>query len=329
MEPLFDFGLEATRSLQASYAYLDAFFKLLSSIGSFEFYLATLPLIYWCLDKRLGITLTYLLAISDTISNTFKHALRDPRPYWLDPNVGLSTEDSYGFPSGHTQSVTVAYFYLAAWFRQGWIWVMVTLMTLFMILSRVYLGVHFVHDAIAGVMIGSLILGGYFVWHKYLSELFKKRILGQRLLITIAVPIFFLSLYVSILLLIGEPNMLVAWADFIATAEQDGMQSMATAIGLLFGLGVGFIFEGSRVRFLVDGPVWQRVLRYLLGIMVTIAIWRGLGLLFPRDPLWLALPLRMARYLLLGLWASYYAPMLFVRLGLANAKPKPEIVLTL
>jgi hypothetical protein len=83
------------------------------------------------------------------------------------------------------------------------------------------------------------------------------------------------------------------------------------------------MLESSRVSFDAGGAIWKRVVRYLIGVAGTVAIWRGLALLFalatpdPEAMLWLVMPLRFVRYALLGLWVAYYAPWLFVRLGLA------------
>jgi hypothetical protein len=54
-----------------------------------------------------------------------------------------------------------------------------------------------------------------------------------------------------------------------------------------------------------------------------------LGQLFPDDPLWLALPLRLLRYALLTLWVTYYAPWVFVKIKIAQAKPDRGIEMTL
>jgi len=329
MEAILDMGLEASAWLQANYPQLEQFLRILSQIGQFEFYLAVLPFIYWSINKQLGLTVTYLLAIADLTSATFKHALRGPRPYWLEPTLGLSSEESYGLPSGHAQTVTVAYIYLAAWARQRWIWLLAVLMVFFMILSRVYLGVHFVHDVIAGFLLGVFILVAYFLWHHYAAESFKKRIMGQKLLAAVVLPLAIGALYLVAILIAGAPDDQVAWAAEISTAERASIDNVATAVATLLGLGIGFVLESSRVRFLADGPLWKRVARYVVGIFGVLLIWRGLGLIFPRDPLWLAVPLRMVRYLLLGLWAAYYAPWLFVRLGLADARPSPPIEMKL
>lgn len=324
MEPLYDFGLAATRWLQETYPHLQAFFTAVSATGRFEFFLAVLPLLYWCFDKRLGATLTYLVTLSVVINSFIKHPLRAPRPYWLDASLGLGDEETYGLPSNHVQSAAIVYFLLAGWFRQRWLWLVAFLMVIIMALSRIYLGVHFVHDTVGGFLLGVLVLVGFYLWRRYVTRRFNNTILGQRLLAAIAVPIVLAVLYVAALLILGEPNMDVPWAEYIEPTELGSIEASASYFAVLLGLGIGFLFEGSRVRFMVDGPIWKRALRYVLGMIVVLAIWKGLGAVFPADPLWLAIPLRILRYFLLAIWAAYYAPLVFVRLGLAQARSEPE-----
>ena len=61
-------------------------------------------------------------------------------------------------------------------------------------------------------------------------------------------------------------------------------------------------------------------------------IWGGLRPVFdsiaPPDLLWLALPLRFLRYFLLGIWTTYYAPMVFVMLNLCDHAVEPEVRFT-
>jgi membrane-associated phospholipid phosphatase len=329
MDRLITLGLDATRWLQDAYPQLEGFLQFISQLGLFEFYLAILPAIYWCLNKQLGVHLTYLVALSQFINDAFKHTLRQPRPYWLEPELGLSTEESYGLPSGHVQTAAVFYPIIAGWLRRRWLWLVAIFMILVMALSRIYLGVHFVHDAAGGFLLALILLLGYAVWRRTFAERLRKRILGQRLLLVTLVPMLLAFLYLVAILLLGAAEQQPDWAASVTDAERASMENITTGIALLFGLGIGLVLESSRVRFKVEGTFWQRLGRYVLGMIVTLAIWRGLGALFPSDPLWLALPLRAVRYLLLGLWAAYYAPMLFVRLRLAPAHPAPEISLSI
>jgi membrane-associated phospholipid phosphatase len=329
MEAVFDFGLSVTRWLQANYPQLEGFFQFISRLGFTEFYLALFPLLYWCTSKKWGKHVAYLFLMTYGVNTVFKQAFREPRPYWLDSSVGLSESDGYGLPSGHVQLTAVIYPFFASWLRRRWVTVFAIFMIIAMTLSRIYLGVHFIQDALAGLILAALTLLADAIWQRRLASKVEKRILGQKLLIVLALPLAFGLIYALVMLIIGEPDTAVPWRDFIPLAERDGLEGIVTVMGALLGWGVGSLFEASRIRFQTLGPIWQRVLRYLLGMVVTVALWYGLGQVFPDDPLWLALVLRLIRYIIVLLWISYYAPAVFVWLKLAKAEPDPGISMSL
>jgi membrane-associated phospholipid phosphatase len=329
MDALFQFGLDAIHWLQSTLPQLEPFFQFISTLGLEEFYLALLPLIYWSVHKEAGRALAYVFLLGNVLNTMLKHALRQPRPFWLDPTVERFTDYGYGVPSGHSQFTTIIYLFIAIWVRRRWVWLLALTLIILMSISRVYLGSHFIQDVVVGLLLGLLVLGGYFLWQRRYATGFSKRIMGQRLLVAVAVPLGLTAVYLIIRLIIGEPDTNVAWAAFIPVAELESLEGMVTAVASLLGAGIGLVLERSRVRFLVAGPIWQRAVRYLLGIIVAGAIWAGLGQVFPDDPLWLALPLRLLRYALLTLWVTYYAPWLFVKLKLAEATPNPGIDLTM
>jgi hypothetical protein len=169
-----------------------------------------------------------------------------------------------------------------------------------------------------------LVLGVFYVWDRFFQARFRNRILGQRLLFAAAVTFGLAAAYAGVLLLIGEPDYSVPWAEHIDEAERASLDAATLATAGLLGVSIGYLLEASRVRFLVDGPWWKRLLRLVVGGIGVLAIWQGLGRLFPDEPLALALPLRFLRYFLLSLWVTYYGPLLFVRLRLANALAEPE-----
>jgi len=71
---------------------------------------------------------------------------------------------------------------------------------------------------------------------------------------------------------------------------------------------------------------WQRVLRYLVGIAGVIAIYAGLGSLFPEDLGLISAILRYFRYFLIGLWIACLSPLLFekMKIGRIEAEYKPR-----
>lgn len=325
MESLHEMELALIRLFQESYPQLVGFFSFVSALGQEEFYLLAMPLIYWCINKPFGKQLGYLFLVSVAFNAIAKQAFRGPRPYWIDPSVGLSSQEEYGMPSNHAQAAAALYPFTAAWIRRRWVWVLAFLMILIMGASRAYLGVHFLSDVLGGYLLGFLLLAAAAGFWWYLAEAFSKRILGQKLLAAVLVPLLIGALYIVVRLLVGEPDTSLPWATEIPRAEREMVDSIATAVGALWGFGIGVALEASRVRFHSTGPLWQRALRFVLGIIVAVGLWAGLDAIFPDDPLWLAVPLRIIRYLLLTLWIAYYAPMLFVRLRLASADPQPEI----
>ncbi len=329
MEPLQELSFELTQWIQVNYPQLEDFFRLQSNIGRFEFYLLVILLVYWCLDKTLGRSIAYLLTFSYLINSMLKHVLGDPRPYWLDATLGLDTEESYGVPSGHAQAATVFFGFLGLWFKKAWVWILAIIMIMLICISRIYLGVHDLEDIIAGILIGIVILAGYFTWQRYLAQRFANRILGQRLLIAILVPLGLVAVYLIIMIIIGQPDTNVTWSTYIDVAEKTSIDNVATSFGAVLGFGIGFVLEVSRVRFLSTGPIGKRALRFVVGLLTTVLLWLGLELIIPTEPLALSIPLRIIHLFLVCLWIAYYAPWIFVKLRLADSKPEPEVSITI
>lgn len=90
-----------------------------------------------------------------------KHAVHRARPFVDHPIVQLHT---YSFPSGHAAGSAALYTFVAIWlcwhFREtspvhrGAVVALCIVMTLWVCVARVYLGVHFLSDVSAGVMVG-------------------------------------------------------------------------------------------------------------------------------------------------------------------------------
>lgn len=286
---LLNWGTGVVLGLQSfSSGPLDAFFRAITFLGEEQFYLILLSLIFWCLDKGAGARLAFLFLFSAYANNGLKEIFRAPRPFQFDPRVReIGKATGYGFPSGHAQGTGVVWGYLATQWRKVWAWALGIVLPLLVALSRVYLGVHFPHDVVGGLLAAVLLI---FIYN-WLFPAAAARIgafpLGARLALATVIPLMLFFLHPT--------------------------QEMATPLGALLGMGVGFTLEGEFVGFSVDGPWWKRVLRFLLGLAVTFAFYLGLKGVFPP-----ALPFRLLRYGLIGLWAGFCAPWLFVKTGLAE-----------
>lgn len=325
MDLLYQQGLELIQWLQENYPQLAGFFTAISALASPEFFLATIPLIYWAIDKRLGRLLGYVLFTAVAVNTIFKQAFRSPRPFWLEPSVGIVESPGYGLPSAHAQNAAALFLLAAGWIRRKSVWFLAIVLVLLIGLSRIYLGEHFLIDVIGGFLLGAIILAVIYLYRRYLASFFAKRILGQQLLAVVLVAFCLALAYIAVVMIIGAPNLAVPWSQYIPEAEIESMREMARTFGVMLGYSIGIVLENVRIRFRADGPIGKRTARYFLGILLTVIIWQGLDRIFPTDPLWLGIPLRFLQYMIVGLWVSYYAPSLFVRLKLADADPEPKI----
>ena len=87
MKPFLDWGIEVVLWLQQFSPALDQPFKSLTFLGNLEFFLVFMPLIYWCIDRRMGARLLVLFLISAYANAIAKVVADQPRPFQYDPRV--------------------------------------------------------------------------------------------------------------------------------------------------------------------------------------------------------------------------------------------------
>ena len=107
-----------------------------------------------------------MILVSDQLSNLAKETFQRLRPSH-EPGLMVHLVNAYkgglyGFYSGHaTNNFSIAVFLIVlAGKRFKWVWMVALPWALLMSYTRIYLGVHFPGDILAGAIMGSLI--GYF-----------------------------------------------------------------------------------------------------------------------------------------------------------------------
>jgi membrane-associated phospholipid phosphatase len=295
VKSLLDWGVEVVLWFQQFHPALDLPFKSLTFLGNLEFFLILLPIIYWCLDRRLGVRLLILFLISAYMNTVAKVIADQPRPFQYDSRVeALVPAGGGGLPSGHTQSAVVLWGYLASQVRHRMLWILAGFLMIGIPVSRLYLGVHFPTDLLGGYILGALLLMLFLkLALKVEAWLVQKEFIWQ-IGLAIALPI---------LLIFVNPK---------------GSIYSLSAGSTLLGFAPGIILERRWIRFCSGGSRLRKTLRFITGFIVLIGIWLGLGFAFEGlEPLAL---FRIVGYALAGLWCALGAPWLFVRLRLAQTE---------
>ena len=148
--------------------HLTAAMQVLTFLGSVLFIVSAtllLCLLFWWYGwRREALRLAVAMLGAAGLDEILKHAFRRPRPV---PFFG-PTPHTYSFPSGHSLSSLCFYGVLAGLMgshlrQRGWrllLWVLALLLAGAIGLSRIYLGVHYPTDVVAGFLAALMWIGG-------------------------------------------------------------------------------------------------------------------------------------------------------------------------
>ena len=323
MDVLIQNGLDWIITIQSLGSWLELPMEFLTFLGNENFFFLVLPLIYWSVDTGLGLRVAFILSTSNYINALVKLLFLAPRPYWVSTQVDpLSVESTFGIPSGHAQNSMAIWGIIAAGMHRRWVWVAAFALAFLIGFSRLYLGMHFVHDVVLGWLIGLLLLFVFIRFWDPVAAWLKQKTVSQQ--VTIAFTISLLMIATGILFIVPL-NAYVFPAEWTDNALRAGpvpdpvsIEGIFTSAGSLFGLAAGAAWIAARGGFQASGPLEKRALRYVVGLLGIMILWFGLGQIFPDGETVLALLLRYLRYSLVGFWVTGGAPWLFFHFNLVR-----------
>ena len=281
---------------------LDAFFSLVTHLGEETIFLVLAMAVFWCVDKNRGY---YLLSVGfvGTICNQFLKLLCSvPRPWVLDPDFTIvesarEAASGYSFPSGHTQSITGSMGCLARVSKKTTTRVVCVLLITLTAFSRMYLGVHTPADVGTSLVIGTVLVFGFY-------PLFERCKENPRLMYGIvgvltacsAVYVVFVELY--------------PWpADIDAHNLESGLKNGYTLLGCGLAMLLSCYVEQRCINF-DEKATWQgQALKLILGFAIVLGLKAGLKPVL--ESLLPVLPARAVRYFLIVVFAACVWPLTF------------------
>lgn len=296
-----------------------------SFFGTEPFYFLLLPTVFWCLDRGVGARLAFILIASNGLNSLFKIAFHLPRPYWISQQVkALSFEGSYGLPSGHAMNSTALWGFIASRIKKRWAWTAASIFIFMISLSRLYLGVHFPTDVLAGWILGILVLWAFLSFERPALAWFKRLTLWQQIGLSFICSLVYLVLFMAILAVISPDPAIWGQVDLLSHLSKSNIppfnprnpEYAAAVAGMIFGLGVSISLSALHSReFKPEGTLIKRGGRLVIGLAGVLILAAVLKVLTPHGPLALVMFWRYFRYGLALFWVLYLAPRLFVKLN--------------
>lgn len=325
MDSLLQNGIAMIIAFQGLGDWLTAPMRFFTFLSSQEFLLLVLPVVYWSINPSLGARIGFLLLLTNGLNEVFKLAIHGPRPYWINPQVkALAFEPTFGAPSGHTQTAVVIWGLIAAQLKRPWAWAVAIGLILLVGLSRIYLGVHFLHDVVLGWLIGAVILWAFLRWSDAVTAWLKRQSLGMQIALAFGLSVLMLLASSAALFSLSGWTFPAEWANSVLQAgapeapDPLSLNNSVTSAGATFGLLAGLAWITSQGGFSARGPFKLRATRFVIGVIGLLILWYGLGKIFPDDDTLIAYILRYLRYTLVGCWISAGAPLVFLKLHLAE-----------
>jgi membrane-associated phospholipid phosphatase len=319
MDGIYQIGIALIQWLQGASPALDGFMKAITFLGTIEFYIIFIPVLYWCVDQKLGLRVLFLLILADFMASYFKQLLHQPRPYWIGDVKALGLEPTYGIPSSHASNTLAVWGLIADRIKKSWMWVFTVLLLFLIGLSRLYLGVHFPQDVLGGWLLGLVMLLVFLNYEVPFLDWWTQKTVSTRIWLGFLLSMALILIGLLVLALISGVQDPPEWASF-ATEARDPSYYL-TLGGFTFGAVAGVTLMQEHASFKMEGSVLQRVGRYALGIIVLFALYLGLDVLFALfapDASLAGYVLRFIRYASVSFWAIFGAPWVFVKTGLAE-----------
>ncbi len=268
----------------------NAFAAFFSLLGEPLFMVVFICVVYWLTDKKAGERLAVVTFTSMIFNGYLKGAVGRARPYaantvsrvemtGLVDTMKLLPYQS--FPSGHSQINSGVTLGLATHYRKKWLWIVAPAVTLCVMWSRIYLGVHYLSDTLCGAAMG---IAFAFLWDILYAKAEKQKywiLLGFSLL--------------SILFMILVPTK--------GTFENAGMLIAGT---------IALPLENKLIGFQNANGAKQRLLRALIGIACVGIVYGGFSVL-PFAFLDL-IGWKFVKYFLTVVAATLLVPFLFKKL---------------
>lgn len=265
---------------------LDKIFINITNLGSEAFYFVVIAIIFWCINKKTGLKIMFVVLSSTLINTSLKDLVKTQRPFFDKRIEGVYIKSAPGnsFPSGHTQGVTTFWYYLMRLYDKSFIKILGWTIVFLVGLSRLYLRVHWPIDVVGGFFI-AIICVRFF--EEVMKQFEKKKV----------------NTVFKIMLLLLSNAIVFIYVD----------ANVAKMFGLFTGAVLGYLGQEQYIKFCEKSNIVKQIVKVVIGLVALVAIKYYLKVLLPVGILY-----DYIRYFIVGINVTFIMPYVFVKTNLCE-----------
>jgi len=289
--------------------FLDTVFGIITRLGEEMILIPVFCILFWCINKRMAYVMGISFFLSSLVVQGAKIVFRVVRPWIYDPAfapVGgaLQASTGYAFPSGHTQNAAALLGSLGALLKPKAVKITLFALVILVAFSRMYLGVHFLSDVVASLVITFLI-----IW--FAVKVVTEEPVSQKRELLLALFLVLVAVIVIILAAVLYHN---------GTTTPAQLRDSTRAAGAAMGFAIGMYVERMYIRFSVKAQnLPMQIVKVVLGIAGVLAIQEGVRLIGT------GLVIDAVRYFLMVSWLTMVYPLIIKRFFTRRESAQPSV----
>ena len=284
---------------------VDFLMQMVTHFGDEMIFMGVAMLFLWCIDKTEGYYILTIGFLGTQINQLLKVLFRIDRPWVKDPEFTIvesarEAASGYSFPSGHTQCGVGVFGAIARIAKKRWLRNTAIALCVLIPFSRMWLGVHTPLDVgVSFVLALVMVFGLYPLIHKAAEKPDMMRMIFAVLLIWSLAQVLFMEFF-------PFP------ADANGAELFSGKKNAYKMLGAVLGFNIVFELDQRFIRYEIDGCFWNRAVRFVLGLALSLGVKELSGALFDLLPGgYAALTGKAFSYMLVVIFAGAVWPMTF------------------
>lgn len=248
---------------------LTGLFNAITHLGGSSLAVVIVSIIYWCVDKKMGVRIGMSVAIGGIFNQLLKNICCINRPWIRDSRVNPDPiakkgATGYSFPSGHSQTSMSVYGTVGASVKSTGKKAFFFALVILVGFSRNFLGVHTPQDVLVGWTIGLISI---FLSFRVLDWADSK---GGR---DIIVSGIMLATTIAFLVFTTVKSYPMNYRDGVLLVNPDEMITDCYKMaGVLIGISLGWVLEKRLVGFTTEVVTRTKVIRAAIGVPIMAVI---------------------------------------------------------